>query len=256
MAPRSAAKSAQSGKAARGRAKKASRSRTNVPTSETEETVLNDTAESSTPTNSAKSSKKTPPRKKPPPRTPANENEDDDGSETDDDDDVTITHVTNLKEFGPQAAQLLPEKLFGIAISEIDFRTSVRPQEAKKFTIWAFLRALRGCSVKGLEAVKKDQEPRPLVLRTKKSKEKSEIEYVLNFTSTQNCDAMLRYLFGEEVMDDDGNPKVCEKCLKGNGALIGCIVGNGASSCANCDWNRSGAACSFTSTYEAICFSI
>jgi hypothetical protein len=36
--------------------------------------------------------------------------------------------------------------------------------------------------------------------------------------------------------------------LRGGGALIGCIVGNGASSCANCDWNRSGAACSFTNS--------
>ncbi|KAJ3532896.1 hypothetical protein NM208_g4860 [Fusarium decemcellulare] len=54
------------------------------------------------------------------------------------------------------------------------------------------------------EAVDPDKTPQELELCTKPSKDKIEGDaYDLNFTSKQNCDAMLRHLYGEEREDTD-----------------------------------------------------
>ncbi|KAJ3536389.1 hypothetical protein NM208_g6745 [Fusarium decemcellulare] len=69
------------------------------------------------------------------------------------------------------------------------------------------------------------------------------LPYVLNFNSSQNCDAMIRHLYGEERSNGDS----CSKCRQDQGGLVGCVVYSDMhANCANCDWNRSGKGCSLT----------
>lgn len=142
----------------------------------------------------------------------------------------------------------LPKTVFDIDTYTFPYK-SERPDKNPELTVWALLNAFKGCTVKGLEAADRDKEVRLLEVRTKKSKATTANEpYSLNFSSGQNCDAMLRHLFGTERDDME----VCEKCRKENGALKGCITTREPNSaCANCDWNRSGAPCSFTKKRKA-----
>ncbi|KAH6951116.1 hypothetical protein BKA56DRAFT_606089 [Ilyonectria sp. MPI-CAGE-AT-0026] len=71
--------------------------------------------------------------------------------------------------------------------------------------------------------------------------------YVLNFSRSQNCDAMIRHLMGDEREAQD----CCTRCAQKKGALIGCIVAEGSTICGNCDWNRSGLGCSLASHSES-----
>lgn len=68
-----------------------------------------------------------------------------------------------------------------------------------------------------------------------------ETPYTLNLQRSQNCDAMVRHLFGEERQER------CTRCVQGKGALLGCITTSSSKVCTNCDWNRSGI-CSLSST--------
>lgn len=83
---------------------------------------------------------------------------------------------------------------------------------------------------------------RQLELRTKvDSRSLKPIPYNINLRNSQNCDAMIRHLYGEELDEEDQ----CAKCKDSKGALIGCIVcPDIVPNCANCDWNRSGGQCS------------
>lgn len=145
------------------------------------------------------------------------------------------------KDLGERAFRLLPTSVLEIETYTFDYH-GVMPDTGPELTVWALMRALKGASVKGLEAVT-EEEPRILEIRSKKSKDSLQAEpYKMNFSSGQNCDAMLRHLYGIEF----DTTEQCAKCSKGNGALVGCVAVAGVASCGNCDWNRSGAACSFT----------
>ncbi|KAH7112053.1 hypothetical protein EDB81DRAFT_828982 [Dactylonectria macrodidyma] len=146
------------------------------------------------------------------------------------------------EDLGVRAFDLLPKKVHDIDTYDFAYKTEM-PDSNPDITVWALLNALKGCTTKGLEAIDPDKAPRLLEVRTKKKKKSKEEEpYTMNFAGGQNCDAMLRHLYGDEREDTDR----CNKCTKNLGALKGCMVIEGVSSCANCDWNRSGAACSLT----------
>ncbi|KAF5003226.1 hypothetical protein FDECE_10208 [Fusarium decemcellulare] len=106
-------------------------------------------------------------------------------------------------------------------------------------TAYVLLPKSLGCSTKifgsELEEVMKSKKPRKLGMNVKNDKKTPfGIPYVLIFTNTQNWDAMLRYLYGDERGDED----MCNKCTSKTGALKGCVVAPDSKACANCDWNR------------------
>ncbi|KAH6953676.1 hypothetical protein BKA56DRAFT_638335 [Ilyonectria sp. MPI-CAGE-AT-0026] len=147
------------------------------------------------------------------------------------------------EDLGDRAASLLPKEILGIDTRTFAYKVE-QPESNPDLTVWALINALKGSTTKGQSAVDSTKTVRELRVRVKSSnKSLEDTPYTLNFASRQNCDAMLRHLYGDEREDTER----CLKCTKRNGALIGCVVSETNPACANCDWNRSGAACSFTS---------
>ncbi|KAF5005435.1 hypothetical protein FDECE_8100 [Fusarium decemcellulare] len=147
--------------------------------------------------------------------------------------------------FSQGRSHLVPEAVFGVPTRTFPY-TSNQPEKNPDLTVWALMRAVAGCSGKVARALPRKQPVRQLQIRSKPNPMSSglgSLPYVLNFNSSQNCDAMIRHLYGEERSNGDS----CSKCRQDQGGLVGCVVYSDMhANCANCDWNRSGKGCSLT----------
>ncbi|KAF4469186.1 hypothetical protein FALBO_3915 [Fusarium albosuccineum] len=177
----------------------------------------------------------------------------------------SLASSDDIPGFSQGRSHLVPEAVFGVPTRTFPY-TSNQPEKNPDLTVWALMRAVAGCSGKVARALPPKQffihalssikPPLPLVnapkpvrqlqIRSKPNPMSSglgSLPYVLNFNSSQNCDAMIRHLYGEERSNGDS----CSKCRQDQGGLVGCVVYSDMhANCANCDWNRSGKGCSLT----------
>ncbi|KAJ4327839.1 hypothetical protein N0V84_001649 [Fusarium piperis] len=137
----------------------------------------------------------------------------------------------------------VPPTVFGVETSTFDYNAPL-PTANPDLTVWVLMNAINGCSSKVIKLLTEGQPIRQLELRNKvDSRSLKPIPYNINLRNSQNCDAMIRHLYGEELDEEDQ----CTKCKDSKGALIGCIVcPEIVPNCANCDWNRSGGQCSLS----------
>ncbi|RSL60472.1 hypothetical protein CEP54_006776 [Fusarium duplospermum] len=145
-------------------------------------------------------------------------------------------------------ARYVHETIFGVQTSTFDYNGPL-PTANPDLTVWVLMHAINGCSSKVIKLLTEGQPIRQLELRTKvDSRSLKPIPYNINLRNSQNCDAMIRHLYGEELDEEDQ----CTKCKDSKGALIGCVVcPNVVPNCANCDWNRSGGQCSLGAPQSA-----
>ncbi|KAL2672614.1 hypothetical protein Neosp_013327 [[Neocosmospora] mangrovei] len=138
-------------------------------------------------------------------------------------------------------ARYVPATVFGVQTSSFDYN-ALLPSANPELTVWALMHAINGCSSKVIKILSERRPVRQLELRTKvDSRSLKPVPYNINLRNSQNCDAMIRHLYGEELEEEDQ----CAKCKDSKGALIGCVVcPDIVANCANCDWNRSGGQCS------------
>ncbi|POR33056.1 hypothetical protein TPAR_06737, partial [Tolypocladium paradoxum] len=216
-------------------------------TSNNEETDDNNAAiQTRTPTKTAKRPRTKNLKKKSP--TP------DDTEESDADESVNRPVTTGTLEDNPpmgfsrDRAMLLPRVYMDVDLSTFDFMQP-QPDSNPALTIWALGKAIQGCSTKGYNLLQASGwagclPARELKLRSKREAASLNIkQYGLNLASSQNCDAMLKQLYGSEAKEE------CERCTLKLGALEGCFVYLDKSdhapitACGNCDWGRGGTNC-------------
>ncbi|KAK7426217.1 hypothetical protein QQZ08_007246 [Neonectria magnoliae] len=114
------------------------------------------------------------------------------------------------KAFGERAFALLPDLLLNVRTRTFAYHDDM-PESNPKLTVWAFMNALKGSTIKGQESVNVLENPRLLEIRMKKDiKKLTETPYTMNFKSSQNCDTMLRHLYGVER-------PTTEACVKSRG---------------------------------------
>ncbi|KAH6961808.1 hypothetical protein BKA56DRAFT_499542 [Ilyonectria sp. MPI-CAGE-AT-0026] len=142
--------------------------------------------------------------------------------------------------FPPARLAALPTKVLGVNTRTFTYG-GPQPTSNPDLTIWALGNALKTCSNKVLDLIDLSKPVRQLEIRMRpKVFGQEKRPCTVTFNGSQNADALLRHLFG----DDREPSQHCVKCREGKGALVGCVVTKGIESCANCDWNRSGPPCS------------
>ncbi|KAH7124691.1 hypothetical protein EDB81DRAFT_951668 [Dactylonectria macrodidyma] len=140
--------------------------------------------------------------------------------------------------FDPARAQHLPAKVLGVRTATFSYDAE-QPTTNPDFSVWLLMNAVKGASSVGIPAIDKTKEIRSVIMNTKTDAHLKSTPYKVNLRNSQNCDAILRYMYGDEREGTDR----CSKCMAAKGALPKCVIW-GTFSCANCDWNRSGAVCS------------
>ncbi|KAH7109408.1 hypothetical protein B0J13DRAFT_613213 [Dactylonectria estremocensis] len=159
----------------------------------------------------------------------------------------TSTEPEPLIGFPSSRLCFLPKEIFGIETRVFDHEAA-QPDANPDLTVWALMNALKHCSTRVLPILELNKPARELELRSRYDmRSLKQNPYVLNFSRSQNCDAMIRHLMGDEREAQD----CCTRCAQKKGALIGCIVAEGSTICGNCDWNRSGLGCSLASRSES-----
>ncbi|KAH7132721.1 hypothetical protein EDB81DRAFT_619218, partial [Dactylonectria macrodidyma] len=145
-----------------------------------------------------------------------------------------------LPGFPSKRRHLLPKEILGVETRSFDHEAP-QPTTNPDLTVWALMNALKQCSSRVIPLPRQDQASinsppiRELQVRTKLDMQSMvETPYTLNLQRSQNCDAMVRHLFGEERQER------CTRCVQGKGALLGCITTSSSKVCTNCDWNWSG----------------
>ncbi|KAM0426527.1 hypothetical protein ACHAPT_008219 [Fusarium lateritium] len=143
--------------------------------------------------------------------------------------------------YPPARGRYVPATVFGVQTSTFNYNCPLPPANPD-LTVWVLMHAINGCSSKVIKLLSEGRPVRQLELRTKvDSRSLKPIPYNINLRNSQNCDAMIRHLYGEELDEEDQ----CVKCKDAKGALVGCVVcPDIVPNCANCDWNRSGGQCS------------
>ncbi|KAH7253220.1 hypothetical protein B0J15DRAFT_560369 [Fusarium solani] len=117
-------------------------------------------------------------------------------------------------------ARYVPATVFGVETSSFDYNSPL-PTANPDLTVWVLMHAINGCSSKVIKLLSEGRPVRQLELRTKvDSRSLKPIPYNINLRNSQNCDAMIRHLYGEELDEEDQ----CAKCKDSKGALIGCVV--------------------------------
>ncbi|KAH8659691.1 hypothetical protein BGZ61DRAFT_370052 [Ilyonectria robusta] len=149
--------------------------------------------------------------------------------------------------FPSSRLRFLPEEVLGIKTRVFNHEAR-QPATNPDLTVWALMNALKNCSSRVFPLLSLNKPVRELQIRARYDMRNAQpTPYVLNFTRSQNSDAMIRHLFGEELEAEES----CDRCAQDKGALIGCITTESSKICSNCDWNRSGLGCSLSSRSES-----